>query len=182
MSEPAKMPSPEKVARDLQELRATTRRLGGMYKALYVAAKNGSSSGGSLGQIGSGTGRSDPTAGAALSPSEAELRRGVKYCALKIQNAVSDLAAAEKRYEGLLERPPSFEEKPRAKWRVHTWVTLTCGCAHDDAGWWTVRRACSVHIDMIPLVDRAPFLQLDEHAEFGAFQPDSSKFPLTQQQ
>jgi hypothetical protein len=98
---PSDMSSPEHVAKALQELRAQTHELETRYKSLYLAAKHGATPGGSLGQI-RAKGKSDPTQAAALSPGEANLRRGCRYVKFKIQDAMSDLTAAHRRYEQLL--------------------------------------------------------------------------------
>ena len=174
MTQARNLRSPEWVAKELQSLRAEARELEKLYKKLYVAAKNGSSSGGSLGQMRSGVGKSDPTADAALSPAEAELRRGAKYIEMKVRDAGSDLGAAKKRIDSLLESKPPFEMEPkRPRWRVHVWSDLPCGCARDDQGWYVVTRECSAHMRLIPLADRVPFSEIVDNARhrFGPFQP-----------
>ena len=92
---------PEAVAAKLTDLRALTRELERQYKALYIAAKHGGMSGGSIGKIG-GKSKSDPTAAAALSPGERDFRKGVRAMSFKIDDATSDLEAARAKYERLM--------------------------------------------------------------------------------
>jgi hypothetical protein len=106
---PSDMSSPEHVAKVLQELRMLNRELEECssdletrYKSLYMAAKNGATPGGSLGQIRS-KGTSDPTQAAVLSPGEIRFRRGCRFMQQKIRDAMSDLNKAHGRYEELLE-------------------------------------------------------------------------------
>lgn len=159
------LPSPEKLSRELGEIRTTMDHLLKAYKAVYVASFR-PQGGGSLGALGGKGSASDPTASAALSPEKNQLRYAARSIARSVHKAAEALERGEERGWQVFQELPGgsmredFERKrdARREWRVHRWAWLVCGCARDDQGWWSVARSCSVHIALIPECDRAPFL------------------------